>query len=333
MAKNKNPEKDTTKKSDLSANASNKWSRKRRIEFIDFRLSIDGKINRADLVDFFGISIPQASLDLSYYRDLVTNCNPPRENLHYDMHQKVYLRTEDFKPVYPDQCGSSNFFNDLIQYAKNELPQSKNYFGFTPDVGLACLQPPKRIIDESVLSNLLDAIRGHLALHIVYKSLSSDSNEDFLIAPHSFAFDGFRWHIRAYCYDRHEFRDYVLSRIRSADHPKTQAPNDRFSDPIGNGFREVGTGNKDDFDWNEMVTLELQANPELPENARRAIELDYGLPKDGVLKHQVKKALLFYAVRALHLTQAYRKLPPEERQLALVNQTEIDDILASMVKK
>ena len=172
MAKNKNPEKDTTKKSDLSANASNKWSRKRRIEFIDFRLSIDGKINRADLVDFFGISIPQASLDLSYYRDLVTNCNPPRENLHYDMHQKVYLRTEDFKPVYPDQCGSSNFFNDLIQYAKNELPQSKNYFGFTPDVGLACLQPPKRIIDESVLSNLLDAIRGHLALHIVYKSLS-----------------------------------------------------------------------------------------------------------------------------------------------------------------
>ncbi len=31
-----------------------------------------------------------------------------------------------------------------------------------------------------------------------------------------------------------------------------------------------------------MVTLELQANPELPENARRAIELDYGLPKDGV---------------------------------------------------
>ena len=98
------------------------------------------------------------------------------------------------------------------------------------------------------------------------------------------------------------------------------------------GFREVGTGNKDDFDWNEMVTLELQANPELPENARRAIELDYGLPKDGVLKHQVKKALLFYAVRALHLTQAYRKLPPEERQLALVNQTEIDDILASMDK-
>ena len=81
-----------------------------------------------------------------------------------------------------------------------------------------------------------------------------------------------------------------------------------------------------------MVTLELQANPELPENARRAIELDYGLPKDGVLKHQVKKALLFYAVRALHLTQAYRKLPLEERQLALVNQTEIDDILASMDK-
>src|SRR5574344_2150671 len=68
---------------------SNKWSRTRRIEFIDFRLSVDGKINRSDLVEFFGISIPQASLDLTYYRDLVKNCTPPRENLHYDLEQKI----------------------------------------------------------------------------------------------------------------------------------------------------------------------------------------------------------------------------------------------------
>ncbi|MGN0902537.1 MAG: hypothetical protein ACI4M9_04555, partial [Succinivibrio sp.] len=61
--------------------SSNKWSRKRRIEFIDFRLYLDGKINRGDLVSFFGISIPQASLDMAYYRNLVANAKPPRENL------------------------------------------------------------------------------------------------------------------------------------------------------------------------------------------------------------------------------------------------------------
>ncbi|MGN0894527.1 MAG: WYL domain-containing protein [Succinivibrio sp.] len=307
--------------------ASNKWSRKRRIEFIDFRLCVDGKINRSDLVSFFGISIPQASLDLSFYRELVKNSQPPRQNLIYDVHQKVYLRSDDFRPVYPELCDSSMFFNDLYLKAKDELPPSKNFFGFIPDVGLACLMPPKRIISDSVLTNLLDAIRSHMALHVVYKSLSSDVNEDFLIAPHSFAFDGVRWHVRAYCYDRHGFRDYVLSRIVDSDAPKTNAPSDRFPDPLGNGFREVGTGNKDDADWNQLVTLKLTANPQLPEHVRLAIELDYGLDKGGVLEYQVKKALLFYAVRSMSLTSEYDNLPPERRQLVLVNKEEIESLL------
>lgn len=306
---------------------SNKWSRGRRIEFIDFRLSVDGKINRADLVDFFGISIPQASLDLSYYRDLVKRCNPPRENLKYDMHMKVYLRTDDFKPLFPEQCGSPVFFNDLVLSARNELTQSRNFFGFTPSVGVSCLFPPRRIVKDKILADLLDAIRSHLAMHIVYKSKTNEKNSDYLIAPHSFAYDGFRWHIRAYCYDRHDFRDYVLSRILSTDAPRITAPNDRFPDPIGNGFREVGTSGSDDKEWNEFVTLELIINPELPECARKAIELDYAMPKDGVLKHEVRKALLYYAVRGLHLTDEYLCLPSEERHLVLKNRDEILPLL------
>jgi len=306
---------------------SNKWSRTRRIEFIDFRLNVDGRINRSDLVDFFGISVPQASLDLSYYRALVKSSKPARQNLVYDMHQKVYLRTDDFIPIYPDQCGSDVIFNDLILSARNELASSKNFFGFTPDVGLATMQPPKRIIDDKVLVNILDAIRGHLAVHIVYKSLDSEKDEDYLIAPHSFAFDGIRWHARAYCYDRHMFRDYVLSRIKTADRPRIQAPNDRFPDPIGNGFREVGTGNKDDEAWNQLVTIRLKANPELPERTRRAIELDYNLQKDGVFEYKVKKALLLYTCNSLHLGKDFVSLPPHQKQLVCENESEIQAML------
>ena len=64
----------------------NKWNQARRLEFIDFRLSCDGKINRKDLVDFFSISVPQASLDLSKYQEMVENSEPPRANLKYDRH-------------------------------------------------------------------------------------------------------------------------------------------------------------------------------------------------------------------------------------------------------
>ena len=47
--------------------ASTCWGQDRRVEFIDFRLRWEGLLNRADLTGFFGISIPQASLDPAKY--------------------------------------------------------------------------------------------------------------------------------------------------------------------------------------------------------------------------------------------------------------------------
>ena len=44
-----------------------KWTVKRRMEFIEFRLFWQGSINRKDLCDTFGLSLPQASLDLRRY--------------------------------------------------------------------------------------------------------------------------------------------------------------------------------------------------------------------------------------------------------------------------
>lgn len=306
---------------------SNKWSRLRRIEFIDFRLCVDGKINRSDLVDFFGISIPQSSLDLSYYKSLVKQAKPARKNFEYDNSKKGYVRTDDYAPIFPNICNAEVIFNDLILSARNQLLVSKNFFGFTPDVGLATLEPPRRIIDDRALINLIDAIRGHLAIHIVYKSLGQEKDADYLIAPHSFAYDGLRWHVRAYCFGRHEFRDYVLSRIKNADIPKIVAPSDRFPDPIGNGFKEVGTSAKDDKDWNDIVILKLKANPKLEEKQRRSIELDYGLEKDGVLEHPVKRALLFYALNTLKLGKDFASIPEEKKQLVLVNEDEIEQLL------
>ena len=322
------PRKTNEKKQGISLDlTSNNWSRKRRMEFIDFRLKYEGKINRGDLVDFFGISIPQSSIDFSYYRELVKNDHPPRENLRYDLHKKYYVRTDDFIPVYPKECSINHFFNDLELIARNGLPDSRNYFGSKLSVDMSNLRPQMREVDPKILSNIVDAIVGHLALHVVYMSVSSGKNDDYLIAPHSFAYDGYRWHVRAYCYDRHDFRDYVINRIKFADEPRINAPNDRFPDPIGNGFREVGTDCSSDLEWNQFVTLRLKVNPEINENARRAIEMDYGLEKDGILEHTVRRSLLFYAVRELKVAAEYKSLPAMERQLVLDNEKEIYQLL------
>lgn len=303
--------------------ANNRWNQERRLEFIDFRLSCDGKINRKDLVDFFTISIPQASLDLSRYQEMLQEVDPPRKNLKYDRHLKVYIRTEDFAPLFPNVCSSESYLNDLLSYAQGDLSQSRNFFGFVPNVALATFNPPQRKVNAEVLFNLLHAIRASKAVHITYRSLSSSSPKDHLVAPHGFAFDGLRWHVRAYCYDHHGFRDYVLSRIVKCAVPEIPAPNDRFPDPLGNGFKEVGTSASDDKDWNELIDLVLKANPDLPESARRVVEFDYGMGQDGTITYSCRRALLFYALQWLRLTKADAVLPPESRLIVLENETEV----------
>ena len=42
-----------------------RWGIERRLEFIEFRLYWEGGVNRSDIVEEFGVSVPQASKDLT----------------------------------------------------------------------------------------------------------------------------------------------------------------------------------------------------------------------------------------------------------------------------
>lgn len=300
-----------------------KWNQLRRLEFIDFRLGCDGKVNRKDLVDFFNISIPQASLDLSKYNEIVSQATPQRKNLSYDRHLKVYVKSADYKPIFPKICSPENYLNDLLSLAQGDLVKSRNFFGFVPNVGVASFNPPRRNISSQVLYNILEAIRTKKALRIAYYSLTSLKQTDNLIAPHGLAFDGMRWHVRAYCYEKHSFRDYVLSRIVKCAEPSIIAPNDRYAAKVDGDFIEVGTSGRDDREWNDLVDLVLKPNPDLPDAARRAIEFDYGMGDKGYVIYPCRRALLFYALQYLRLTEADKALPAMSRLIVLDNEAEV----------
>ncbi|HET6807235.1 MAG TPA: hypothetical protein VFH59_17500 [Frateuria sp.] len=65
-----------------------------RLRLIDFLLYQYGSINRSALEFFFGISTPQASLDLRAYLALAP------DNAVYDKAAKAYVRTERFRLVW-----------------------------------------------------------------------------------------------------------------------------------------------------------------------------------------------------------------------------------------
>ena len=65
-----------------------------RLRLIDLLLDHYGTFNRAALVDYFGISVPQASNDLQAYLALAPG------NAEYDRGAKTYRKTAGFKRVW-----------------------------------------------------------------------------------------------------------------------------------------------------------------------------------------------------------------------------------------
>lgn len=66
-----------------------------RMRTIDFLLAHFGYAARRHLVDFYGLSKPQASLDFATYNDL----NPGAMVL--DGHARCWIATESFTRLYP----------------------------------------------------------------------------------------------------------------------------------------------------------------------------------------------------------------------------------------
>jgi hypothetical protein len=66
-----------------------------RLQFIECMLAIYGTINRGALVDFFALSMPQASLDINLYLDLAPG------NADYDLTARTYRRSASFKRLWP----------------------------------------------------------------------------------------------------------------------------------------------------------------------------------------------------------------------------------------
>lgn len=272
-----------------------RWGQQRRLEFIDFRLYWEGRINRADLTKHFGISVPQASLDLARYQEVAPL------NLTYEGSEKVYLATPEFKPALAPEHADS-YLDQLLAVASGTLAKDTVFIGWAPPTDL--VRAPHRRVPSDVLLPVLRAIRQELVLDVAYQSFNQPAPTKRLISPHAIAFDGFRWHARAYCHTRKEFRDFVLGRLLEIQ-PRSKSDIDPHSDHA----------------WNTFVEVKIAPHPDLTESQRRAIELDYGM-SSGVAVLPTRLALLFYLLKHLGLS---RDTPNKAaaQQIVLANEDKV----------
>ncbi|GAB2930864.1 helix-turn-helix transcriptional regulator [Hafnia psychrotolerans] len=277
-----------------------RWGQERRLEFIDYRLRWDGQINRSSITDFFGISVPQASLDLNEYTKLAP------DNLQYDMSARVYRSTGLFQPVFATSSLECYLDNLLSVAVKSEL-QYGNFLGWRTPV--AAVPRLLRRLDSDVVIQILRAIREGEAVQVIYQSMSDPEGSERTVTPHSLVHDGYRWHTRAWCHKRKEFRDFLLSRIVQAHNA---------------GPDEERTNC--DTAWNTYIKVILFAHPGLRPAQRSLIETDYAMV-DGEIHLECRQALLHYLLFQLNLTEAQSNQAPEALQLALKNKDEIYALL------
>lgn len=284
--------------------ASARWGPKRRLEFIDFRLLWDGTINRSELVGFFGISTQQASSDLARYTEFAPG------NLSYDKRAKTYRATAGFKPLLA-RSDAQHFLNQLAELTTGAVPASTSFIGWKPLCDV--VHYPTRPVQTHTLQRLLWAIRDGEDLRIVYQSMRRPAATTRWIAPHALASDGSRWHVRAWCHEHADFRDFVLSRVQRIVEARQSTVN-----PAA------------DEDWHTHIDVVVRPRAELSEGQRAAIEVDFGM-KQGRLVLNCRRALAFYVLRQLQLDRA-PDASIAEQPLDLENRAELSDFIAAAKK-
>lgn len=279
-----------------------RWGVEKRMEFIEFRLFWEDGINRADLIDQFGVSSPQASKDLTLYEASAPG------NLRYDKSAKRYRASDDFKPSFLEPDATA-YLAYLCATNGTDAGPTEAWLAAAPDFD--AMPIPHRRIDVAVLRDVVTAMREDRSLEVRYQSMnpSRPPFEWRRITPHALGNDGLRWHIRAFCHIDRKFKDFILSRCLNTRRP--DAP---------------GSVPEDDMLWHEYFPVELKPNPALSDSQKTVIARDFEM-QGGRTEVLVRKALLYYFQKRMRLDVADKLDDPHEMPVVVANRADFDAAL------
>ena len=260
-----------------------KYAQETRLRFLDGLLFWEGRANRRDLMAEFQISPAQVTID---FREYLEAAGP--ERVSYDTKQKLYLATEAFTPIYGEP--------DISAWVKRSARAKAEQ--------VDQVQPLARAIDGATMAELRRAIRDKRAIPILYTTFARGEEEPRWIAPTALASDGLRWHVRAYCFKRQDYRDFVVSRINRR---------------VGKGRPAIEAAPStehlpQDIAWNRFIELDLIPAPHLNALQAAAVRHEYGLVAE-CLTVRLREALEFYALRRWRLDQSDSRMIVSERRV------------------
>nr|WP_259371959.1 WYL domain-containing protein [Caldimonas mangrovi] len=159
-------------------------------------------------------------------------------------------------------------------------------------------------------SRLRMAIKDRRQVSFNYMSMSRPVKHRRVVEPHSIVRAGRRWHVRGYCLERGDFRDFVLGRMTDVSLTDEAASH------------EIGS----DSNWNRIVKVRLVAHPSLTDAQSQVVRQEY-FSGTAARVTTCRGPLVPYLIQELKVaTDLDRQLPPDY-QLALDNREECKEWL------
>jgi len=259
------------------------WAARERLRAVEVMLWWRGWAGRSDLVEWFGISPAQASSDFQKY--LLMN----GKGISYQTSRKRYEAGADFKCLLHEP----SLEEAVGVFLGGRMPGAKSDEA-APEMSarLAILKLPKREAPAALSRPVFSALLAGQRLRVLYHSVNSNSVAWRYLRPGALAWDGRRWHVRAWCETREAWRDFALGRISKADWP------------------EAAEGQPpEDEDWNQWETVRFKINPELEDESKNSIRIDYGLDGER-MEIRVRRALKGYLLAEMFIDEeGHRGLP------------------------
>lgn len=151
------------------------------------------------------------------------------------------------------------------------------------------------VIVPATFAMVAGAIRRGTGLKVMYRSMSNPSGAPRTLYPHAIIRAPRRWHIRAWCETRKDFRDFNFGRIAAVEAVDQPTPAHRDEDKA----------------WNTLVSVDVVAHPALTEQQRAMIADEY-FPGAAARKLKMRRCLIGYVIQDLNIaTEPATQLPPQ----------------------
>ncbi|NOQ14479.1 MAG: WYL domain-containing protein [Methyloprofundus sp.] len=239
------------------------WYQQARLRAIETLSFWQGKINTRDIMEIFGVSRVIAQGDIHRYMEQASG------NLIYHRSEKAYFVTSQFK-------------NQVTSGGIDE------WVALDPSLS-EYVEKPQFSIRLEVARPLIQAINKRTGILIKYLSMKDPEGSERVLFPHIMVYTGFRWHVRAWCSTRNEFRDFNLARILLA------VPSDSVTPPESSATKDVH--------WNQKIDIQLMANPVMNSAERSLIESEFNMVNKR-LTVTSRAALVMYTLQAYQVDPA-----------------------------